>query len=514
VIVGIGVVAGVAAVRLVRRTQLYRVGIVLAALALTTHLVLVVLGFALLFSPHALSRGVDLGTAPTWHALAFALPLGMLAYTGLETVANLASETREPGKTLPRSLFWGIGAVVVVSVLVAVVGISAYPVHPTAADGWTTDLGGQWLRAPLVGIAAAFDGHLPHAVAEVLKVAVGLTGAVVLASAITTSMSGIGRLAYSLARHEMLPHAYARLSRRTLIPPVSIVTSAALACGLIVLSDVLGRTVIFLAGLYSFGILLAFAAAQLAVLRLRITDPDRERPFRSPGNVMVRGKSLPLAALVGLPLTLAVLAVMLATHHRALVAGVVWLVAGTVVYVTVRGRHRDHLLEHVEPAEADLVEEPEGMYRRILVPLKAGPIGEDVLGTAIKLAEEQHGKLTVLHVVRVPLHRDPDDTMPDEEARAQASLAEARRLAEEHGVEIEEKLVRHQDLGAAIVDEALAGDAELIVMGSSPRWRRWSQFVSPTVDRVLRKAPCEVMVVAYPSGYFDEDGAADGSPES
>jgi basic amino acid/polyamine antiporter, APA family len=514
VIVGIGVVALVTAARLVRRPQLYRIGIVLAVVAFTTHVLLVVVGFALVVSWHALSQGTDLGTAPTWSSLGFAIPLGMLAYTGLETVSNLAAETREPGKTLPRSLFWGLGGVVVVSVLVAVVGISAYPAHPDASGGWSTALGDRWLRAPLVGIAAAFDGHLPHGLAEALKVAVGVTGAIVLVSAVTTSISGVGRLAYSLARHEMLPHAFARLSRRTLIPPVSIVSAGGIACALLILADALGKPVPFLAGLYSFGILLAFAAAQLAVLRLRKSAPALERPFRVPGNVRVRGVSLPVPTMLGLALTLGVFGIMLATHHRAPLAGAAWLAIGVAVFTIVRIRHKDHLLERVQPAEADLVAEPEGMYERILVPLKAGPIGEDVLGTAIKLAEEQGGKVTVLHVVRVPLHRHPDSEMPEEEARAEASLAEARRLADEHGVEIEEKVVRHQDLGAAIVDEAVSGRAELIVMGSSPRWRRWSQFVSPTVDRVLRKAPCEVMVVAYPTGYFDEDGADGGSGPS
>jgi len=515
VIFGIGVIVVVSVARLFRRPQLYRLGIALAVVAFTTHALLVVFGFALVVSWHALSQGTDLGTAPTWSALGFAIPLGMLAYTGLETVSNLAAETREPGKTLPRSLFWGLGGVVIVSVLVAIVGTSAYPAHPNSSgSGWSTGLGGEWLRAPLVGIAAAFDGHLPHAVAETFKVAVGITGAIVLAAAVTTSISGVGRLAYSLARHEMLPHAFARLSRRTLIPPVSIISAGGIACALLVLADAIGRPVPFLAGLYSFGILLAFAAAQLAVLRLRRTAPALERPFKVPWNVQIAGTSLPVPTMVGLVLTLVVFGIMLATHHRAPFAGAIWLAVGVAVFTIVRIRHKEHLLERVQPAEADLVAEPEGMYERILVPLKAGPIGEDVLGTAIKLAEEQGGKVTVLHVVRVPLDRPPDSEMPDEEARAEASLGEARRLADEHGVEIEEKIVRHQDLGAAIVEEAVSGKAELIVMGSSPRWRRWSQFVSPTVDRVLRKAPCEVMVVAYPGGYFDEDGADDGSGPS
>ena len=128
----------------------------IAGLDLATQLLLVILGLALLFSPDALTQGTSVGTAPTWDDLAFALPLAMLAYTGLETVANLAEETREPGRTLPRSLFSAIGLVVVLTALVAVVGISAFPVE----DGRTA-LGDEWLKAPLAGIVEALQGPLP-----------------------------------------------------------------------------------------------------------------------------------------------------------------------------------------------------------------------------------------------------------------------------------------------------------------------------------------------------------------
>src|SRR6266480_1799487 len=99
VVAGIGVIVVLAVVRLFRRAHLYGVAVFIAVLALISHLVLIVLGFALLFSTKGLGAGLDLGTAPTWNSIFFSLALATLAYTGLETVANLAAETREPGRT-------------------------------------------------------------------------------------------------------------------------------------------------------------------------------------------------------------------------------------------------------------------------------------------------------------------------------------------------------------------------------------------------------------------------------
>ena len=137
-----------------RRPSLYGLGIVVPALDLLTQLLLVVLGFALVVSPHALTQGTSLGTNPTWHDLAFALPLAMLAFTGLETVANLAEEARRPGVDLPRSLFGAIATVITIYVAIAVVALSAFP-------GPDTELGSTWLRAPLLGVADSIRAELP-----------------------------------------------------------------------------------------------------------------------------------------------------------------------------------------------------------------------------------------------------------------------------------------------------------------------------------------------------------------
>ena len=147
----------IGAARLTRRRRIYTAGAGVAAFDLVTQLLLVVLGVALLWSPDALTKGVSLGTSPSWHQIVFAFPLAMLAYTGLETVANLAEETRRPGVQLPKSLFAGIGAVVAVYVAIAFVGLMAFPVR----DG-ATELGTTWAGAPLMGIVAALDPHLPE----------------------------------------------------------------------------------------------------------------------------------------------------------------------------------------------------------------------------------------------------------------------------------------------------------------------------------------------------------------
>jgi APA family basic amino acid/polyamine antiporter len=509
VIVGVGVIAVVAGVRLVRRPGLYGAAIIVAGASLVTLLLLVVLGLPLLFSMDGLGRGTDLGTAPTWSSIAFAVPLALLAFTGLETVANLAAETREPGRTLPRSLFAGIGGAVIVSVLVGAVALSAYPAHPDpdGPGGYASSLGTDWLRAPLVGLAMAFNGELPAGVVDALRIAVGLTGTVILIVTITTSFSGAGRLAYSLGRHDMLPRPFALLNRRTLISPASIVSAAVISSTLLAIASVDGEPVRFLASLYSFGVLIAFTAAQLAVVRLRFTEPDLERPFRVPGNVRIRGTDVPIAALVGAPLTLAIFVASLATHDAARIAGPIWLLIGGVVYVSSRLSARETLLGRVTPAIGDLVPEIEGAYRRILVPMKIGPIGEEVLGTALKLAEEHSCAVTALYVIRVPLDQPLDARLVDAEEEAEASLAEAKLLGVDHGVQVQGIVVRARAIGEAIVDEARGRDADLVVMGSSPRWRRQSRFFSPTVDYVLRKAPSEVMVIAYPQGVLDEDGA-------
>jgi len=495
-VVGCLLIAAIAGVRLTRRTRLHVGSLAVALLDLVVQGVLVVLGIAFVLSPDTLSEGLGFARGQDWDDLAFALPLAMLAYTGLETAANLAEEAREPGRTLPRSLFSAIGLVVVVTVLIAGIGLSAFPV-----SGSETALGEEWLEAPLVGIVAAFDGSLPSLLVDVLRIAIGISGVLILVAAATTSVTGITRLTYSLAEHGALPREFARLERRALVSSEAILIAAGLAIALIVITEVAANgDPVFLAAIYSFGVLIAFTAAQLAVIRLRMREPELPRPFRAAPNVTIRGTAVPIAALVGAPLTFVVWVLAMVTHDGARYVGPLWLVAGLGVFVAVRRSQNRSLLEHVAvealPSGAD--------FQRILVPMKLGDIGEEMVATAIALAKESGAEIEAINVVRVPRRYELEGPLPPEvAARVDASLEEARLLGEEHDVEVRTGVVRARSIGHAIVEEARSRNADLIVLGSSPRWRRQSRFFSPTVDFVLRRAPCEVLVVAFPEGVFE-----------
>jgi APA family basic amino acid/polyamine antiporter len=274
----------------------------------------------------------------------------------------------------------------------------------------------------------------------------------------------------------------------------------------VIASSFIEKDVSFLASVFSFGVLLAFTAAQLAVIKLRIDEPDLPRPYRAPLNVTVGRVELPLPAIVGSVLTFAVWLIAIATHPGARYAGPVWLLLGLVVFVSVRRFHGEGLTERVAAVDEQLPADVPH-FRRILVPMKLGIIGEEMLATAVKLAGEHGASVEALHVIRVPLDVAIDAELELAEQAAQASLAEATALGAEQNVKVTGTIVRARAIGRAIVDHARDRRIDLIVVGSSPRWRRQSRFFSPTVDYLLRTAPCEVLIVAFPQRVLDEETA-------
>src|SRR5262249_8007902 len=253
-----------------------------------------------------------------------------------------------------------------------------------------------------------------------------------------------------------------------------------ISAAIIIAVSPLDRRYSFLASLFSFGVLLAFTAAQLAVIRLRRTEPKRRRPFKVPFNVRVRGVEVPLPSVFGAIATFAVWIAALWTHPAARYVGPAWRAIGLVVYAVVRHERGAGLLEHVVSTDEQVV--PEAEFASILVPMKLGEIGEEMVATAVKLAQERGSPVDALHVIKVPLDLPLDAPMEDKEASAEESIAEAKALGADHDVEVRGVIVRSRAIGDAIVKAEQDTGADLIVLGSAPRWRRQSRFFSPTVD--------------------------------
>src|SRR5207249_3173980 len=305
IIGGIAVIAALAALNVRGLGESAKLNLVLAVVDLGTQILLVVVGVFLVLDPSLLVNQVHLGTTPTWTELIFALSVAMVAYTGIETVSNMAEEAKDPGRDVPKSVNLVLFAVLGVYAGRSVIALSALPVVHGA-----TALGDKYANDPVLGVVSAFgfSGGLLH----IVRAYVGILAATILFIATNAGLIGISRLSWSLAEHRQLPSVFSRLHPKYRTPAFTIVFYSVLAALLIVP----GKTD-FLGNLYSFGAMLSFTTAHIAVIALRFKEPDRPRPYRAPMNLRWRGTLISLTPVLGAIGTFAAWLSVVALHVEA-----------------------------------------------------------------------------------------------------------------------------------------------------------------------------------------------------
>ena len=493
-------VTGVSARRLKRQIAITAGDLALQALV-------IVLGLALVFHPDHLTQSIHLGSSPTASSLAFALPIAVIAFTGLEAAASLAGELAGSTRGLKRLVLPGSSVIVVIYVGIALVGVAALPVH----HGLTA-LGQQHIKAPVLGVVEAFR---PKWVADILKYAVAIGGALGLAAAAGSSMLGVSRVGYSLATNRQIPSAVGRLHPKWGTPWV-IMLIAAVAAGALALPTNLE----LLVGIYAFGALLSFMIAHLAVVALRFREPTRDRAYRIPLSIRIRGASVPIPAVLGALLSLAGWIAVLIYHSGARYVGAGWLVAGLTLYVTYRKTEGKPLLRRVTIPERALRHETlEPEFGSILVPIFGTRLDDDIVQTAGRLAaetrdgvKESGSVIEAVWVFEVPLSLPLDARLPDAQvARAREALARAKAVGEEYGgVTVATTTVRARRVGPAIVNEARERGVEAIVLGAEEPSRirgggllggggLLDNYVGEITKYVIRKSPCRVILTAPPA---------------
>jgi APA family basic amino acid/polyamine antiporter len=490
IVVGIVLTWLLVGINIVGIKEAASLNVFLAVIDFATQLLLVLLGFFLIFHPHVLWSNVHFGVAPTWSAFLLAIPVAMIAYTGIETVSNLAEEARDPVRSIPRSISWVAIAVFAIYFTLPWIALSAMPVVHEAGH-YVTKLGQNppagFKNDPVLGLVENLGLH--GILLSIAKVYVGVLAATILFIATNAGVIGASRITYAMSSHRQMPEIFRRLHPKLKTPWLALIVFGAAGPTIFLLSG----QVDFLGRMYAFGAMLSFTIAHASVIALRVKRRGDELEWRARPNLRIRGIDWPLFAIVGGLGTGIAWLVVIEQDAPTRYAGLAWLATGFVFYPLYRRRLKLPLRQTTRapiPIGAALALE----YRSILVPVVAGAESREAVELAARLATERAGRIVLLRVIVVPLELPVDADLREQLQEADHLLDEYRAIAAPYGVRVVERVVRARNAGRAIVDEAERRAAEIIVLGA--RRGRHRSIFGHTVDYVLKNAPSRVMVAA------------------
>ncbi|HEU0114628.1 MAG TPA: APC family permease [Thermomicrobiales bacterium] len=205
---------------------------------------------------------VDLTRGPGASGILAAASLVFFAFIGFDDVATLAEETTNPTRTIPLALLLSLGISAALYIGVAVAAVSVLGVAGVATSS-------RPIADVFAHVAGERGGQLLAAVALVATTNTAL-------QTITAS----SRIVFGVAASGNLPGGLARIWKRTGAPLPAILVSALIAGAF-----VFGHDLRLVASVTDAALFVVFVIINVVVIALRVRQPDRERPFRSPGAI-------------------------------------------------------------------------------------------------------------------------------------------------------------------------------------------------------------------------------------
>jgi len=464
---------------------------ILAVADLATQVILVGIGMFLVFSPEVLVDNIHLGVAPSWSDFALGIAVGMIAYTGIETISNMSEEARDAARSVPQGVALVVVSVMALYLFIPIVALSAMPVVQDSAGNYVTELGTTFADDPILGIVENLG--LSHGLTDILRIYVGVLAAVILIIATNAGLIGVSRLSYSMGQYRQLPEIVRQIHPTYRTPYIAIILFAVLA----IITLIPGQAA-FLATMYSFGAMLSFTIAHAAVIGLRRKYPDAKREWKPKFNFSVRGVSVPISAVLGGIGTFLAWLVVMVLNPVTLAVGSAWLVVGIGIYFIYR-RHQELPLSKTVKV---LLPEPLGVeeleYRSVVIAFAADqPFSEELMATAARLTSDRRRGIHITALLTVPTHLPLESSMREEEKEAQGKIEQAKLFA---GMRVSGRVerVRPGQEGYFLARQAKASKAEAIVMGL--RSREGVPLYGKTLQTVLRERPCRVIVVSEGAG--------------
>jgi APA family basic amino acid/polyamine antiporter len=301
----------------IRETSFINVGA--AVLDILTQISLVVIGFILLFDPTNIWRNI-VDNWPSTSNLFLGIALATIAYTGIETMSQMAEETKKPEINVPRALVMMIVAVLVIFAGISLVSLSAMTPEELATE---------WARDPVAGIASNLPVEL---IQTILQPLIAILAATILLIATNAGLIGISRLAFSLGTNNLVPPVLSKVHTRFKTPYIAIIVFSLIAIVILLPGFFAADVFANMGALYAVGSLLAFMFAHASVISLRIRRPEMPRPFKLGWNLRIKGREIPISAVVGLIATMLIWLVILITQPYSRWVGLGWMVVGVIIY--------------------------------------------------------------------------------------------------------------------------------------------------------------------------------------
>jgi APA family basic amino acid/polyamine antiporter len=193
--------------------------------------------------------------------------------------------------------------------------------------------------------------------------------------------------------------------------------------------------------------------------------------------------------------------IVIVLHVYARYVGTAWMIVGLIAYVIYRRRQGLNLTERRRRVVATSTgPQFEVEFQSVLIPVttERDHVPSEVLETAMLLAGERRAIVTVLGITEVPIDQDMNAQIPGADERFDRLVAQARAVAVQHGVRLHATRMRARRPAQAIVADAEARNAEVIILGATglkPASVRRRDWVDPLAREVSRLADRRVMFI-------------------
>lgn len=370
--------------------------------------------------------------SPTWPQFFKGTAMAMVAYTGIESIAQLGAEAKRPQKNVPKAIVLAFYVLIAMYLGLSVVALSVLSPHELATT---------YQEDPIAGIVA----KLPFA-SHVMGPWLGLLAASLLFVAANAGLIGASRLSFNLGEYYQLPRFFYKLNHRFKTPQNALIVFAILSMIIVIASK---GSLTFLADLYNFGAMIAFTSAHCSLLAIRYKYPKMDRPFKIPLNITFRKKSYPISAILGALCTSSVLILVIITKPYGRNLGILWMAAGLGLYFYYRRYKKIKAAGTVAIEKVPAPSIKKLKIGRIVVLIEKEEHFNNLMKIALDTALSYNAHIYVAYTLDIP-YLAPIDTqliqMQDSKFKSWQALAESQNI------HLSYHTIRARHLDSAIID--------------------------------------------------------------